>query len=119
MTYRPAAVVLGFVLAVALGGCGDDGAEIEVPEDATFCSVFSGEYRTAVNDAVPITDDRFGERTAAIVAWAEVLVDLAPPELASEAADNLSYHQAQAAVESAAEFIPGSNAMHAWANSNC
>ena len=112
-------VMLALALLVGCSDSDGSGGGIDVPDDATFCSVFSGEYRQALDDAVPVTDDAFSERIGAIVAWAEVLVRLAPEELAGEAADNLKYHQAQAAVRSAADFIPGSNAMHAWANVNC
>ncbi|NQV06338.1 hypothetical protein HQ535_07290 [bacterium] len=109
------------VVALLLAGCGDGGTEtsIEVRENATFCSVFDGGYSTALSEAVPITDDSFNDRIGHIVAWAGVLVDLAPDEIASEAGDNLKYHEAQAAVESATDFIPGSNAMHAWAHDSC
>jgi hypothetical protein len=107
------------VLALFFAACGDDDISVAIPEGATFCSIFDGEYREALENAVPVGDDAFGEATSEIVAWAEVLADLAPAEIADEAQDNLRYHEAQAAVESAAEFIPGSNAMHAWANERC
>lgn len=109
-------LLVGTLLA---GGCGDDGTAIEVAEDATFCSVFAGQYRQALDAAVPITDEGFSTATDELAAWAQVLVDLAPSEIEAEAQDNLQMHLAQAEVESAAEFIPGSNAMHAWANTNC
>jgi hypothetical protein len=105
--------------ASVLPACGDDAPVIAVPSDATFCSVFDGQYRDALAAAVPVTDSGFGESTALLVAWAEVLVDLAPGAIAAEAADNLEYHRAHAAVESASAFITGSNAMHQWANQNC
>jgi len=111
---------LVLVVAVAISACGGGGSvAVDIPDDATFCSVFSGEYKAALSDAVPATDDGFGAASARINAWAEVLVSLAPDEIAVEAADNLSYHQAQADLLSAAAFIPGSNEMHAWANANC
>jgi hypothetical protein len=114
---RSAIALIAALLVVT--ACGSDSIVIDVADDATFCSVFDGEYRSALNAAVPITDAAFAERTGEIVAWAEVLVDLAPAEIASEATDNLEYHRAQAAVESAADHIPGSNAMHQWGNENC
>jgi len=115
------------VLALLVVACGGDeiadvgAAEITVavPDGADFCSVFTGEYDAALGNAVPVTDEAFAERTAVIVVWAEVLVTFAPDEIAEEAQANLDYHRAQAAIESAAEFIPGSNAMHEWARSNC
>ena len=116
---------LGVVVIVGLlvlASCGDDDVEtaaVQVPDGATFCSVFDGDYSEALNDAVPITDEGFAESTARIVAWAEVLLALAPGEITAQAEDNLEYHQAQAAVKSAADFIPGSNEMHAWARDNC
>jgi len=119
---RNSLTAVTLLMLLVLGACGDDDTSVasaDVPEGATFCSVFEGEYRTALAEAVPITDDAFGERIGVIVAWAEALVELAPAELADDAADNLSMHQAQEAVQSAAEFIPGSNEMHAWANTNC
>jgi hypothetical protein len=114
-------------LVLLVAACSDSGtADVEamdvtvaVPGDATFCSVFTGEYREALSSAVPVTDPAFAERTAEIVAWAEVLAALAPDEITDEARDNLGYHRAQAAIASAAEYIPGSNAMHEWANANC
>ena len=108
------------LVALAFSACGDaESVSVEVPDDATFCSVFFGEYEAALDDAVPITDDGFGGATARIVAWAEVLVSLAPAEIGAQADDNLRYHRAQAELRSAAEFIPGSNEMHAWADANC
>lgn len=111
------------VVGLALAGCAGDDRQtvgsVEVPQGATFCSIFNGQYREALGNAVPITDEAFEETIGEIVAWADVLVPLAPEEIAEEASDNLRYHQAQAAVSSAAAFIPGSNAMHAWANEHC
>ncbi len=107
-------LALGLV-AAACGGDDSGVGSVDIPEGATFCSVFEGQYRQAIDDAVPITDGRFDETIGEIVAWAEVLSDLAPAEIADEALDNLRYHEAQAQTASAAEFIPGSNAMHAWA----
>ncbi len=114
----------GVVLVVGLfvlTSCGDDdiAVAVEIPDGATFCSVFDGEYTSALDDAVPITDDGFGESTARIVAWAEVLLTLAPDEIITQAEDNLRLHEAHAAVKSASDFIPGSNEMHAWAWDNC
>jgi hypothetical protein len=112
------------LLVAACGGdetAGVDAVDVTVavPDGADFCSIFSGEYDEALGNAVPVTDEAFTERTAVIVVWAEALATLAPDEIADEAQDNLDYHRAQAAIESAAEFIPGSNAMHEWARSNC
>lgn len=114
-------------LAFLVGACSDAGAgdaeatnpTVEIPDDATFCSVFTGQYREALGNAVPVSDPAFVERTSEIVAWAQVLATLAPDEIADEAQDNLGYHRAQAAITSAADFIPGSNALHEWANGNC
>ena len=113
------------VVAVALlaGACGDDSSDataaVFAPEGATFCSVFLGEYRDAVESSVPGTDDGHEEAVANIAAWAEVLRDLAPAEIGDLAQDNLSMHEAQRDRVSAADFISGSNQMHAWAFSNC
>lgn len=110
------------ILVVASGCGGGDSSPsvaVDIPANATFCSVFTGEYRTALANAVPITDAGFEEQSATISAWARVLRDLAPTEIAELADDNLKYHEAQANVESAADFIPGSNEMHTWANANC
>ena len=113
--------LIGLVVGLVVAGCsaGDTTITIDVPEGATFCSVFDGAYSEALSHAVPITDDTFDEQIGEIVAWAGVLVDLAPAEISNEAGDNLKYHEAQAAVRSAADFIPGSNTMHAWARDNC
>ena len=114
-----ALIVVGLLV---LTSCGDDDSAtvaVEVPDGATFCSVFLDQYKAALGNAVPITDDAFDDRIGQIVAWAEVLLDLAPDEMATQAEDNLEYHLAQAAVKSASDFIPGSNEMHAWANTNC
>jgi len=108
------------VAALAISACGGaESVDVDVPDDATFCSVFSGEYKAALSDAVPATDAGFGAASARINDWAKVLVSLAPGELRVQAEDNLSYHQAQTELRSAAAFIPGSNEMHAWANANC
>ena len=103
----------------ALTACGDDTPVIAVPSDASFCSVFAGEYQAALAAAVPVTEEGFAESASLLVTWAEVLVDLAPGEITDEAVDNLEYHRAQAAVQSASEFISGSNSMHEWARDQC
>lgn len=118
MTRLAAAVTLAMV-AVA-GSCSEErSTRIEVPANATFCDIYSGEYRRALGEAVPITDDRFTERAEAIAAWAGVLLDLAPAEILEQATSNLRYHEAQLDRVSAAEHIEGSNEMHAWAQANC
>ena len=110
------------VLLVATS-CGGSGAEpaptIAVAADATFCSIFEGEYQDALSAAVPASDDGFEASAQSIVAWAAALRDRAPAEISDLANDNLRYHEAQAAIKSASEFIPGSNAMHEWARANC
>ena len=111
---------LVLVAAVAISACGGgESVAVDVPDDATFCSVFLGEYKAALSDAVAATDAGFDAASARINAWAEVLVSLAPEEIGVQAKDNLLYHQAQADLLSAAAFIPGSNEMHAWANATC
>ncbi len=106
--------------AVAISACGGvESVAVDVPDDATFCSVFLGEYKAALSDAVAASDGGFDAASARINAWAEVLVSLAPFGIGDQATDNLLYHQAQADLRSAAAFIPGSNEMHAWANANC
>lgn len=109
------------VLALVAGACSGagDAVVVSVPADATFCSVFDGEYRTALQAAVPITDPSFDERAGEIVAWAEVLADLAPEDVAEFATDNVAYHRAQAEKRTAAPFIAGSNALHEFANASC
>ena len=108
-------------LALVAGACSGagDAVVVSVPADATFCSVFDGEYRTALQAAVPITDPSFDERAGEIVAWAEVLADLAPEDVAEFATDNVAYHRAQAEKRTAAPFIAGSNALHEFANASC
>jgi hypothetical protein len=113
-----ASVLIGATLAVSCGG-GQSDTTIEMPAGATFCSVYAGEYQEALDSAVPVTDEGFAESSMLIAAWAEALVTLAPPEIAAQAQDNYRYHLAQAELKSAADFIPGSNAMHEWARSNC
>ena len=116
----PGFASLVLVAAVAISACGGgESVAVDVPDDATFCSVFLGEYKAALSDALPATDDGFGAASARLNAWAEVLVSLAPEEIGVQAKDNLLYHQAQADLLSAAAFIAGSNEMHAWANANC
>ena len=121
---RIATCVLAGVLMFFAASCGDDSGgdaapTIDVPSDATFCSVFLGGYQSALDDAVPATDSGFDESAATITAWAEALRDLAPAEIAAEAEANVGYHQAQQDKQSASDFIPGSNDMHAWAYSSC
>lgn len=117
------------IVVVSAAGCGGSdtpdttspttGPALAVPENATFCSVFDDQYAAALAAAVPATDSAFEQQSELIVAWAEVLRDLASDEVALLAGDNVAYHQAQADLRSAADFIPGSNEMHAWARSNC
>jgi hypothetical protein len=116
---KRSSTLLVLTLLAGLASCGTDSLAVEVPDDATFCSVFEGEYGAALAAAVPITDDGFAESVGQIVAWAQVLVDLAPGEIREHAQANLEYHKAQAAIRSASEFIPGSSAMHEWGNSQC
>lgn len=117
---RRALMILAVAVAV-LSGCGDDEVVVEAqaPAGATFCSVYQGEYQSALDGAVPITDSGFAAAGAEIVAWAKILESLAPAEVADLATANLGYHEAQQAVESSSEFIQGSNDMHAWARANC
>ena len=116
----PGFASLVLVAAVAISACGGgESVAVDVPDDATFCSVFLGEYKAALSDAVAVTDAGFDAASARINAWAEVLVSLAPEEIGVQAKDNLLYHQAQADLLSAAVFIAWSNEMHAWANANC
>jgi hypothetical protein len=55
-----ATYVLATVLMFSVASCGDDdgggdaAATIDVPSDATFCSIFLGEYRAALDAAVPV-----------------------------------------------------------------
>ncbi len=112
------------LLLMLMAACGDaagtaPATSITVSAGATFCSVFTGEYQSALDDAVPVTDDGFQEAADRITAWAVVLLNLAPAEIASQAEDNHKYHEAQARKQSAADFIPGSNEMHDWARDNC
>jgi ABC-type glycerol-3-phosphate transport system substrate-binding protein len=112
-----AALVVVAVLA-ACSGTGSS-SDVTAPEGATFCSVFEGEYQTALSNAVPVTDDAFDERADELVVWAEILSELAPDDLAAEADDNVGYHRAQREGRSAADFVAGSNALHAYARANC
>lgn len=115
-----AVVVIGFfVVGCDDGGSPSTGSAVTVAGGATFCEVFDGQYRAAMAAAVPVTDNAFDAQASEIIAWAKVLEDLAPPEVLDLAQDNLAYHQAQADLRSAAEFIPGSNSMHSWAQTNC
>lgn len=116
--------MLAVVLALAATSCGGDGDEstaptINVADDATFCSVFLGDYQTALDAAVPASDSGFDDSAAAITAWSEALRDLAPADIEAEAEANVGYHRAQQNKQSASDFIPGSNDMHSWARSNC
>lgn len=115
---------MSLVVVLVAGACGDDSGRAptvtaQVRAGAAFCSVYAIEYKGALNAAVPATHPGFDEAAQAIVAWANVLDDLALPEVVAQAKDNVRYHQAQADKVSAADFIPGSNAMHAWAAENC
>ncbi len=117
--------------ALLLGGCGDDESSsdasgdsggsggVEIPEGATFCSVFDGEYAEALSNAVPATDDGFQDAADAITEWAMVLQQLAPADVADLAQANVDYHRAQANMESASDFIPQSNEFATWARGNC
>ena len=112
--------VLVLLAALAATACaGAESVAVEIPDDATFCSVFLGEYTAALSDAVPVTDGGFDAASSRVAAWAEILASLAPAEIGDQANDNLRYHRAQAELRSAADFIPGSNEMHAWAAANC
>ncbi len=117
--------VLAGTLFLAATACGGDDTDseaavsVEVPDDATFCSVFSGQYRSALDAAVPATDAGFDDSSATITAWAEVLNNLAPTEIGDQAEANVGYHRAQQNKQSASDFVPGSNEMHEWADSNC
>jgi len=123
---------LGLLAAasLAIAGCGgDDDAggddaspsaiTVEVPEGATFCSVFTDGYRPSIDAAVPFGDPEFTAAAGATLAWAHVLQDLAPAELAAQAEANVQYHLAQIEVRSASDFIPLSNELSEYGFENC
>ena len=110
-----AVVVLGLVVA-ACGGDDSEGVSVDIPEGATFCSVFNGEYRQALVTS-PVADPSAAER---LVSWAEVLAALAPAEIVSEANDNARYSRDIAdGVSPDDSVVAGSVAFHEWAGGNC
>lgn len=112
------AAVLMIALGFAAVSCGDDdaGSGVDIPESATFCSVFTGEWRDAIN-ASPVADPTALERAAH---WSEVLAALAPDEIATEARDHARYARglAEGATPSEAQQA-GSRAFIEWAGDNC
>lgn len=109
-----AAVAGVMLLTVACGG-DDDAGSVSVPEGATFCSVFTGEYRDALT-ASPVADESAASELAK---WAEVLVVLAPAEIAEAARDNLEFIKAFTSGDSPEEFADGSFEFNEWAGSTC
>lgn len=110
-----AAVVVGTLLLGACGGGGDDAGSVSVPEGATFCSVFTGEYRDALM-ASPVADE---SAPSELLTWAEVLVALAPDEVADAARDNLRFIEAFTSGASPDEFSDGSYEFHEWGGAHC
>jgi hypothetical protein len=107
-------IVLGFVVV----SCGGDDARggVDIPEGATFCSVFTGEWRDAVN-ASPVVDPDAPERAAH---RSEVLAALAPDEIAVEAQHHARYARDLAnGATSSGDTLTGSGAFIEWAGENC
>ena len=97
----------------------DDGGGVEVPQGATLCSVYAGEYRSILDNPTPFGEDGWDDEAAELVELAMVLEELAPPEQAGPAEANVSYFQALANVESASEFVPDSNAFNLHLAETC
>jgi hypothetical protein len=111
---RAIVVVAGTLMLGACGG-GADSDSVAVPEGATFCSVFTGEYRDALMTS-PLADESAGPE---LLKWAEVLVELAPDEIADEAADNVRFIEAFTSGASPDEFADGSFEFNEWGGANC
>jgi hypothetical protein len=101
---------------VASCGGENDAGGIDIPEGATFCSVFTGEWRDALTVS-PVADPSAPER---VVYWSEVLAALAPDEIAAEAQHLTRYARdiAEGATPSEAT-LSGSDAFFEWADDNC
>lgn len=117
MRCRAVAVVLALGLATAsCGGGGDAEGEVDIPAGATFCSVFTGEWRDALNTS-PVADPDAPER---LVYWSEVLAALAPDEIAAEAEHNAQYARDLAGGAASSEATrAGSRALVEWAGEEC
>ena len=108
-------VVLGLMVA-ACGGDDSERGAVDIPEGATFCSVFNGEYRQTLQTS-PVADPTAAER---LVGWAEVLAALAPAEIVRQANDNARYARDIAeGVSPEDSVVAGSTAFHEWAGENC
>ena len=112
-------VMVLLFMGLALSGCngGDDTEDsVDIPEGATFCSVYNGEYRQALNVS-PVADPT---AAATVASWAEVLAALAPSEIASAAEDNAQYAKDVAGGVSPSDSVTsGSVAFHDWTEGNC
>jgi len=117
MRRQAAAVVIVLGLVVASCGGGDDaGGGVDIPEGATFCSVFTGEWSDAVN-ASPVADPNAPERAAY---WSEVLAALAPDEIAVEAQHHARYVRDLAdGRTSLGATLTGSSAFIEFAGETC
>lgn len=130
MGWMQRAVAAGAVattLTVA-GACSDDGggdgiqAGIEVPDDATFCSVFDSEFADALDAAYAAGArdyDAGVEALGAVIDWANVLVDLAPEEIVESAEGNVAYFEAQRDGTSVADHVEASNDIGRYVGENC
>lgn len=113
-----------FVLAgVGVAACGDDddgaAGPASVPEGATLCGVANDDYFPILDSPTPFGEEGWEAEAAELVRLAQILEQLAPADQAANAADNVGYFEALAAVESASEFVPGSNEFTAYLRTTC
>ncbi len=109
------------VLTVALVGCGggSDELAVEVPEGVSLCDVYTDTYQPILLSPIAFGEDGWEDQANELVAQAQLLEQLAPPEQADNAKANVGYFQAQADVVSASEFVAGSNEFNAYIGSTC
>jgi hypothetical protein len=96
-----------------------DETAVDVPEGATLCGVYTDEYQVLLDSPTPFGEDGWEDEAQELLRLAAVLEQLAPDEQAANAEANVGYFQALADVESASEFIEGSNAFNLFLIETC
>lgn len=122
---RPTLLILIMTMfVVGLAACGGDdddaaGGPVVVPDGATLCGTFNDDYFPILTSPTAFGEDGWEDEAAELVRLSQILEQLAPADQADNAAANVDYFEALAAVESASAFVPGSNAFNEFLVGTC
>ena len=122
------AVIVAALITGACGGSDESSSDsagtdappgVEVPDGATLCGTYADEYKVILDGPTVFGEDGWDAEAQELVRLATILQQLAPADQAANAAANVGYFQALADVESAGEFVDGSNAFNFFLIEDC